>query len=176
MSSPLKTHKAGVDPMEMMEVHSEFSVATNETEIRADENILDFKLEDAEYHFDNFSQVPEISHLKEKDGAHFVTLITVDFFNCPSETTGLAVGFKPNYNTQISFKNRVDKFYLTNLERGTIKLDCYVSKNNAAIHVGRSEILLKELLTKEIMLDRSSKTTTLSAWARLYPVNAAQTS
>ena len=86
--------------------------------------------------------------MKAKDGSQFITLLTVDFFNCPSETTGLAVGYEPNYNTQISFKNKVDKFYLDNMERGTIKIDCYVSKNNAAVHVGQSQIALRELLSE----------------------------
>lgn len=144
--SPLKTHKAGVDQVDDIDNKSEFSVATNETEMQMDENILDFKIEDASFFVDNFNQVPAISHLKAKDGSQFVTLITVDFYNCPSETTGLAVGYEPHYNTQISFKNRVDKFYLTNLEKGFIKIDCYVSRNNAAVHVGQSLIMLKELL------------------------------
>jgi hypothetical protein len=34
---------------------SEFSVATNETALEVNENILDFKLEDAEYFFDSFN-------------------------------------------------------------------------------------------------------------------------
>jgi hypothetical protein len=93
--------------------------------------------------------------MRENDGSHFVTLLTVDFFNCPSETTGLAIGYKPNYNTQISFRNRVDKFYLANLERGSIKIDCYVSKNNTAVHIGQSFILLRELLTQELIVDEA---------------------
>jgi hypothetical protein len=36
---------------------SEFSAMSNESEIRADENILDFKIEDAEFYTDNFAQV-----------------------------------------------------------------------------------------------------------------------
>jgi hypothetical protein len=63
MPSPLKTHKAGVDPTDHFETKSEFSVATNETEINMDENILDFKIEDANFFVDNFKQVPAISHL-----------------------------------------------------------------------------------------------------------------
>lgn len=90
--------------------------------------------------------MPSISHLRGTDGKQFVTLLTVDFFNCPSETTGLAEGYGPNYNTQISFKNKIDKFYLNNFERGTLKIDCYVSKNNAAVHVGHCEVYLKELI------------------------------
>jgi len=43
------------------------------------------------------------------------------------------------------------------LERGTIKIDCYVSKNNAAVHVGQSQILLKELLN-EIQITEAKST------------------
>jgi hypothetical protein len=33
---------------------SEFSAMTNESEIRTDENVLDFVVQDAEYYFDAF--------------------------------------------------------------------------------------------------------------------------
>ena len=100
-----------------------------------------------------------------------MTLLTVDFFNCPSETTGLAEGFTPNYNTQISFKNKVDKFYLSNFERGTIKIDCYVSIKDAAVHIGRCEVILRELIQRELAVtDLNVKTPLISGWARLYPV------
>ena len=109
--------------------------------------------------------------MKAKDGAQFVTLLTVDFYNCPSETTGLAVGFEPNFNTQISFKNKVDKFYLTNLDRGCIKIDCYISRNNSAVHIGQSLILLKELLHHELLVtDSQTKTSMIFKWVRLQPV------
>jgi len=55
MPSPMKTHKAGVDPTDHLETKSEFSVATNETEMYIDENILDFKIEEASFFVDNFN-------------------------------------------------------------------------------------------------------------------------
>jgi hypothetical protein len=61
---PMKTHKAGVDE-DVRDSMSEFSVATNETEIHLDENILDFKIEDAQFFQQSFNQVPQISHFKE---------------------------------------------------------------------------------------------------------------
>jgi len=51
----MKTHKAGVDPTDHLETKSEFSVATNETEMYIDENILDFKIEEASFFVDNFN-------------------------------------------------------------------------------------------------------------------------
>ena len=143
LPSPSRRTAAGDENLDHLEVQSEFSTASNETEIRTDENILDFKVEDAEFYYDHFGQVPSVGKLTADDETSFITLMTVDFFNCPSETTGLAEGFRPNYNTQISFKNKVDKFYLSALEKQTVKLDVYMSKNNAAVHVGRAEIMLR---------------------------------
>jgi|694.fasta_scaffold73852_3 hypothetical protein len=36
--------------------------------MNSDENIFDFKMEEAEYYYENFSQVPAVSHLKGTDG------------------------------------------------------------------------------------------------------------
>ena len=47
--------------IEQLEVMSEFSTKTYESEIRHDENILDFKVEDGEYYLDAFNQVPGIA-------------------------------------------------------------------------------------------------------------------
>ncbi len=44
MPSPMKTHKAGVDPTDHLETKSEFSVATNETEMNMVKNIWILKL------------------------------------------------------------------------------------------------------------------------------------
>ena len=38
-----------------LEVKSEFSIASNETEMNSDENIFYFKIEEAEYYHENFS-------------------------------------------------------------------------------------------------------------------------
>jgi hypothetical protein len=41
-----------------------------------------------------------------------VTFVTLDFYNHDTETSQLAEGYRPLYNTQFSFKNRVDDFYV----------------------------------------------------------------
>ena len=80
----------------------------------------------------------------------FVTVTTVDFYNHSTETTQMSDGLRANYQTQFSFVNKVDSFYVNFLQKNSIKLDVYVSKNNAAVQVGRAEILLKELIESEL--------------------------
>lgn len=52
-------------------------------------------------------------------------------------------GIKPNYQTQFSFKNKVDDFYVAFLQKQPLKMDIYINKDNAAVHMGKCEIMLK---------------------------------
>ena len=70
---------------------SEFSTKTYESEIRHDENILDFKVEDAEYYLDAFNQVPGMAR-QEEDLRSLITVVTLDFYNHSTETTQMAEG------------------------------------------------------------------------------------
>jgi len=78
-----------------------------------------------------------------------VTFVTIDFYNHDTETSQLAEGYRPLYNTQFSFKNRIDDFYVQFIQKHTMKVDVYISKNNAAIHLGHAEIFLRELIERE---------------------------
>jgi protein fantom len=78
-----------------------------------------------------------------------ITFVTTDFYNHDTETSQIAEGFKPLYNTQFSFKNKIDDFYVQFLQKQTLKLDVYISKNNAAIHLGRAEVFLREIVERE---------------------------
>ena len=42
-------------------------------------------------------------------------------------------GVIANYQTQFSFVNKVDSFYVNFLQKQSLKMDVYVSKNNAAV-------------------------------------------
>jgi len=44
-----------------------------------------------------------------------------------------------------------------------------MSKNNAAVHVGRAEVLLRELVKRE-SVDINMKTPLVQKWARVFPV------
>ena len=51
-------------------------------------------------------------------------------------------------------------------------MDVYVSKNNAAVQVGRAEILLKQLIESELSsLNPNMRTPVIQNWARVYPVS-----
>jgi hypothetical protein len=95
------------------DVRSEFSAVTNESEIRIDENILDFKIEDAELFQNIIMKTHGISEINSNPNRPFVTLCTIDFYNHTTETSQMAEGLRPNYQTQFSFKNRIDDFYVT---------------------------------------------------------------
>ena len=55
-------------------------------------------------------------------------------------------GLEANYQTQFSFVNKVDNFYINFLRKNSIKIDLYVSVQGVATQVGHSEIPLKDLV------------------------------
>lgn len=63
--SPMKDSLARRS-MQDVDAMSEFSVQTNESEIGQNENILDFKVEDAEFYVDAFGQVPSLGITAEE--------------------------------------------------------------------------------------------------------------
>jgi First C2 domain of RPGR-interacting protein 1 len=63
----------------------------------------------------------------------------------------------------------VDDFYVQCLQKTTLKLDVYLSKNNAAVHLGHSEIHLRELIDRETAVqDYSMKTPVLQKTVRVF--------
>lgn len=116
-----------------VDARSEFSAQTQESEVAMDENILDFKVEDAEFDPIAISAVSSVQLSADDIERQFITVVTVDFYNHSTETTQMSTGKFANYQTQFSFVNKVDNFYVNFLQKNSIKLDVYVSKNNAAI-------------------------------------------
>lgn len=156
--SPVKAKEGLGRDQDKFETQSEFSAVTNESEVKPDENCLDLVIQDAEYYYDSFKSVldPRDMLLFQKT---LITFVTIDFYNHDTETSQLSEGYKPLYNTQFSFKNRVDDFYVQFLQKQTMKIDIYISKNNAALHLGHAEIFLRELVERETALsDASFKT------------------
>ena len=94
--------------------------------------------------------------------------MTIDFYNHDTETSQLAEGYRPLYNTQFSFKNRIDDFYVQFIQKHTMKVDVYISMNNAAIHLGHAEIFLRELIERETQAqDASFKTPVIQKTIRI---------
>ena len=46
--------------------------------------------------------------------------------------------------------NKVDSFYISHLMKETLKMDVYLSRNNSAVHLGRCEIMLRDLIDNSI--------------------------
>jgi len=118
-----------------------------------DENILDFKVEDAEFDPAAIASAASIQLTVDEIERQFITVVTVDFYNHSTETTQMCSGKFANYQTQFSFVNKVDSFYLNFLQKNTLKMDVYVSKNNAAVLLGRAEIPLRELIFSEVITE-----------------------
>ena len=70
-----------------VDARSEFSAQTQESEVQMDENILDFKVEDAEFDPESISVVPSVQMSKDEIKRQFITVVTVDFYNHSTETT-----------------------------------------------------------------------------------------
>lgn len=52
-----------------------------------DENILDFKIEDAEFDQNAIAEIPSMHLTAEEIEKQFITVVTVDFYNHSTETT-----------------------------------------------------------------------------------------
>ena len=84
--SPAKSVELGGRGLDDVEVQSEFSAATNESEVRTEENVLDLVLQDAEFYFDAFRQVLDERELLLHQKT-LITFVSVDFFNHDTETS-----------------------------------------------------------------------------------------
>ena len=131
-----------------LETQSEFSIVSYDGDVSQEQNFLDIIVKDAEYYFESFKQVlgDRESQLYQKS---LVTFVTIDFYNHNTETSQLSEGFRPLYNTQVSFMNKVDDFYVQSLQKDYLKIDAYISKNNSVIHLGHCRVLLRELIERE---------------------------
>lgn len=116
------------------DAQSDFTAQTEESEVAIDDNILDFKVEEAEFFPEAIAAVRSLKMSLQDVERHFISLVTVDFYNHATETTQLKAGLTDvNYQTQFSFINKVDNFYVNFLQKNSIKMDLYASRMNEAI-------------------------------------------
>ena len=81
---------------------SEFSILTQESDIRPTENILDLRLSSMKLHP---LQVNNFLGMKNALPSQVQTFVTVDFFNHATKHTDLSSGYEPDVSTMFSFKN-----------------------------------------------------------------------
>jgi len=72
----------------------------------------------------------------------FSTFVSVEFYDHDTKTTEIASGFKPNYATQFAFRNQVDDFFLSYLDRKLLKVELFMSKYGKAECIGVGYIVL----------------------------------
>lgn len=96
-------------------------------------------------------------------------MVTVDFYNHATETTQKSGGENPNYNTQLSFKNRVDDFYIAYITSKPLTMDVWLSKGQKAVPLGRCEVSLKPLIAGE---SSNRRPAVIEDWSEIIPVGS----
>lgn len=64
---------------------------------------------------------------KELLPASVQTFVNIDFYNHESKHSDIKEGFEPIFNTQFSFKNNVDNFYIGYLEKEHIVIEFFLA-------------------------------------------------
>lgn len=123
---------------ELMGYSDEFSEA--DTEVGAGENVLDLWLGQAEYY--------ELPIRQALGNGGVLSFLTVDFFNTETQGTGLNEGLNPQYNVQVSFKVKVDDFFLQYLEKDSLCIEAHASRGQNHSTLGYARIPMKALLER----------------------------
>lgn len=74
----------------------------------------------------NSNLVNEILGMKDPLDNAIQCFITYDFFNHPTANTPLTHGYEPDIDSIISFRNKVDAFYLKHLQTEHITAELYM--------------------------------------------------
>jgi len=70
----------------------------------------------------------------------------------------------------MSFKNRVDEFYIAYITSKPLTMDVYLSKGQQAVHLGRCEVSLKQLIAGDSSISR--RPTVIEDWSSIMPVGS----
>ena len=103
----------------------------------------------------------------------FSTVVMVNFYDHDTRTTEMCQGYRPKYQSQISFKNKIDSFYIQYLSKNRVKLLVYLAEGGKnAVQLGTCETLLSDLVYREnIMSDGlGQKPAVIEKWLNVIPV------
>ena len=81
---------------ENAELATEFSIASQETGLKPEENMLDLAIDMGDFFGESLRQVIDTADLTPKS---FQTFLTVEFYDHDTKATDVVEGFKPNYST-----------------------------------------------------------------------------
>ena len=129
-----------------LDADSEFSLATLETDLKHEENILDLALDKAEYYHNSLLQVVESDVVTDKG---FLSFFTVEFYDHDTKATDVTTGLQPAYSTLFSFKNKVDDYFIQYLQSHRVKLELFLNKSQRVKKIGFANIVLRELIERD---------------------------
>ena len=125
---------------------SEFSFATLETDLKHEENMLDFAIDKAEYYPNSLHQIVEADVISEKG---FLSFFTVEFYDHDVKATDVTNGLEPSYSTLFSFKNKVDDYYIQFLQSNRVKLELFLNKSQKVKKIGFANVTLREIIERD---------------------------
>jgi hypothetical protein len=129
-----------------VDVESEFSFATLETDLKHEENVLDFAVDKGEYYGNSLLQVVDSDFVSEKG---LLTFITVEFYDHDTKATDVVNGLTPSYSTLFSFKNKIDDYYIQFLQGNRVKLEIFINKAQRVQKIGFGNVALRELIERD---------------------------
>ena len=103
-------------------------------------------------------QVNNFLGMKNALPSQVQTFVTVDFFNHATKHTDLSSGYEPDVSTMFSFKNQVDNFFLSYLQKEYILIEVHLVKGSLAAgggsqkhikKIGEARLPLTKLLEKD---------------------------
>lgn len=128
---------------------SDFSVNSKDSEGAPEENFLDLRVIDGQLDEELISRYMKGLRGTPTSG-ELVTVVTVDFYDHDTKTSGLAQGYRPQYKSQISFRNKMDSFYVQYLSKNKMRMEVYVNESQkTSVLLGSCEVLLSELVHAE---------------------------
>ena len=83
-----------------------------------------------------------------KNTSHFVSFVTVDFYNHETQHSDFAEGVVKKLGNNYSFKVEVTSYYLKYLSKNAINLELWSPQGTATVLLGKGKIYLSELITK----------------------------
>lgn len=76
------------------------------------------------------------------------TFLSIDFFSHEPETTMLVAGLNPQFDVQISYKDKVDRFFIKEVKENAvfITIDVFYPLPDKVVYLGKATIPLKNLV------------------------------
>jgi len=118
-------------------------VSDEASELGPGENALELLVIGAEFYESALSQL--LGGLTRIEPG-ILTLLTIDFYNHETQSTGLSDGLKPGYNTLIAFRATMDEFFIRHIEKEAMSLEAHINTGKAHTTFAKGKVVLSELL------------------------------